>query len=251
MKYVENEYCAKHGRVPVNKHKSLLSSNLIRSAKAPGSCQTSLDPYDLCSDDEEYLAHNIVSEMTPRRRDRTAHPLTPTRLSMNSPPEAPKDRGQIDPNLTVYHSDPMEISSTFLLPDITDWWSQQEELHSKHANLSNVAREIFSIIPHHVRVEASISRGQDVIGWRQSKTTGGTLHEKGVVRQFAQAYNTSLAGAHTELDTPNSENYLERRKEAEERQLHRVTKVHNCLEMWQGSQTYVPPTRNLALKTNR
>jgi len=34
LKYVENEYCAKHQRLPVNKHESLLSSNLIPSATA-------------------------------------------------------------------------------------------------------------------------------------------------------------------------------------------------------------------------
>jgi len=63
----------------------------------------------------------------------------------------------------------MEISSTFWLPDITDRWSQQEEMHSKYADLSNVARDLFSIIPHGVGVEASYSLGKDDIGWRQSK----------------------------------------------------------------------------------
>ena len=79
----------------------------------------------------------------------------------------------------------MEISSTFCLPDITDWWWQQEETHSKYADLSNVARDIFSIIPHGVAVEASFSLGRDAIGWRQSKTTGETLREIVIVRQFA------------------------------------------------------------------
>jgi hypothetical protein len=79
----------------------------------------------------------------------------------------------------------MEISSTCWLPDIIDWWRQQEETHLKYADLSNVARDIFSIILHGVGVEASISHGRDVIGWRQSKTTGETLREKVIVRQFA------------------------------------------------------------------
>jgi hypothetical protein len=103
--------------------------------------------------------------------------LTATRLYFNSPPEAPKNWGQINPNLNDYHSDPMEISSTFWIPDITDWWRQQEETHSKYADLSNVVRDIFSIIPHGVGVESSFSLGRDVIGWRQSKTTGETLRE--------------------------------------------------------------------------
>jgi len=133
-------------------------------------------------------------------------------------------------------TDPMEISSTFWIPDITDWWRQQEETHSKYADLSNVARDIFPIIPHGVGVEASFSLGQDVIGWRQSKTTGETLREQVVVTQFARANNGILAGTDWELDTPQTENHSEMKKEAEERKLHRMAKVHDFLEMWQGSQ---------------
>jgi len=130
----------------------------------------------------------------------------------------------------------MEISSTFRLPDISDWWRQQKETHSKYADLSNVPRDIFSIIPHCVRVEASFSFGRDVIGWRQSKTTGETLREKVIVRQFASANNGSLAGTDPELNTMNTVNDPEMKKEAEERKLHSMAKVHNFLEMWQGSQ---------------
>jgi hypothetical protein len=58
-------------------------------------------------------------------------------------------------------------------------------MHSKYADLSNVARGIFSIIPHSVGVEASFPFERDVIGWRQLKTTGETLREKVVATQFA------------------------------------------------------------------
>jgi hypothetical protein len=109
-------------------------------------------------------------------------------------------------------------------------------MHSEYADLSNVAREIFSIIPHDVGVEASFSLGQDRIGWRQSKTTGKTLHEKVVVSQFAQANDGILADTDPELDTMNTENDLEMKKEAEEGKLHRMAKVHDDLKMWQGSQ---------------
>jgi len=57
-----------------------------------------------------------------------------------------------------------------------------------------VARDIFSIIPHGVGVEASFSLGQDVISWRQSKTTGETLREKVVVRQYVRPNDGILAG---------------------------------------------------------
>jgi hypothetical protein len=236
LKYMENEYCAKHRHVPVNKLENLRSSNPFPSAKASGSCESSFDPYDLSSDDEEYLTPNNVAETTPGQSDRAARLLTAARLYLNSPPEAPKNWGQINPNLNDYHSDPMEISSTFWIQVITDWWRQQEETHSKYADLSSVARDIFSIIPHGVGVEASFSLGRDVIGWRQSKTTGETLREKVVVRQFAQANNGILAGADAEMDTTNTDNDLEMKKEAEERKLHRMAKVHDFLEMWQGGQ---------------
>jgi len=102
------------------------------------------------------------------------------------PPEALKNCGQINPNLNDYLSDQMEISSTFWILDITDWWRQQEQTHSKYADLSNVAHDIFSIIEHGFGVEASFSLGRDEIAWRQSKTTGETLHEKVIIRQFAR-----------------------------------------------------------------
>ena len=83
-----------------------------------------------------------------------------------------------------------------------------------------MACDISSLIPHGVRVEASFSLGRDVIGWRQSKTTGETLGGKVVVRQFASANNGILAGTDPEFDTTNTENDSEMMKEAEERKLH-------------------------------
>jgi len=171
--------------VPVNKLKTVPSSNLVPSATASVFYESSFDPYDLSRDDEEYVTPNNVAETTPRRSYGATRLLTAARLYLNSPPQAPNNWGQIDPNLNDYQSNPMEISSTFWLPDITNWWRQQEETHSQYAYLSNEARNIFSLIPHGVGVEASFSLGRDVIGWRQSKTTHKTLHEKVVVRQFA------------------------------------------------------------------
>ena len=52
LMYLENEYCAKHWRVPVNKHESLQKSNLTLSETVLASCQSSFDPYDLSSNDE-------------------------------------------------------------------------------------------------------------------------------------------------------------------------------------------------------
>ena len=154
----------------------------------------------------------------------------------NSPPEAPKNLRQINPNLNEYHSDPMKISSTFWIPDITNRWRQQEETRSKYADLSNVAHNIFCIIQYAVGVEVSFTLGRDAIGWRQSKTTGETLHKKVVIRQFAQANNRIMAGTDPERDTMNTGNDSKMKKEALERKLHRMAKVHDFLQMWQGSQ---------------
>jgi len=99
-----------------------------------------------------------------------------------------------------------------------------------------VARIIFSIVPHGVRVEVSFSLGRDVSSWRQAITTGETLPEKVVVRQFATANNKILAAGDPALDTTNTESDSEMKKEAEESKLPRMGKVHDFLEMWQGSQ---------------
>jgi len=177
-----------------------------------------------------------LPETTPGRSNRAASLLTATRLYLNSPPKSPKNWGRVNPNLYDYHSDPMEISSTFWTPDIAEWWRQQEETHSKYADLSNVSPDIFSIRPHSVGVEASSSLGRDVIGWRQSKTTCETLRENVVVMQYAHANNGILAGDNPVLDRSETDNDVELMREAEERKLHRMAKVHDFLDMWQGSQ---------------
>ena len=171
--------------MPVNKLETVPSSNLVPSATASGSYPLFFDPYDLSSNDEEYLTPDNVAETTPGQSDHAARLLTASRHYLNSPPEAPKNRRPINPNLNDHHSDPMEISCTFWLPDITDWWHQQEETQSKYTDLSNVARDIFSIILYGVGVEASFFLGRDVIGLRKAKTTGETVREKVVVRLFA------------------------------------------------------------------
>jgi len=126
---MENEYCAKHRCVPINKYQSLPSSDDISSATASRSCQSSFDSYNLSSNDEEYLMPNNQAETTPGQSDCAARLLTAARLYLNLPPEAAKNRGQINLNLNDYHSDPMEFSSTFCILDITNRWRQQDEIH--------------------------------------------------------------------------------------------------------------------------
>jgi hypothetical protein len=85
-----------------------------------------------------------------------------------------------------------------------------------------------SIIPSSVSVEASFSLWRDVIGWRQSKTTGETIGEKFVVRQFADG-NRILVVTDPESDTTNTETDSEMKKEAEESKLHRMVKFNEFL----------------------
>jgi len=179
---------------------------------------------------------NDVAERTLRQSQCAVYLLTATTLHLNLLPESTNKCGQINPNPNDYHWDPIEIGTTFGLPDIPDWWWQQDEMHSKNVNLSNVAWDIFSVIPHAVKVEACLSLGRDVIGWRQSETTGVTLRKEVIVRQFAQANIGILAGNDPALDTMITENDSEMYWEAEETKLHRMAKAHNFLEMWQGSK---------------
>jgi hypothetical protein len=136
---------------------NIQNNNLIASAMASRSGQSSYDPYDMSSDDEQNLMPNNVAEIPPGRSNPAAHFLTATRLYLNSPSELPQNWGQLQPNLNDYHSNSMEISSTFWLLEISNWWRQQEKMHSIYADFSDVAHNIFSIIPHSVGVEASFS----------------------------------------------------------------------------------------------
>jgi len=141
-----------------------------------------------------------VGEVTPGQRNCTAHLLTAARLYLNSPPELAKNWGQVDLNLNDYHSDPMEISSTFSIPDITDWWEQQEERHSKCADGCNVVGERSSIIPDGFGADSGCSLWQDDIDWRQSNNEGKSLCENVIGRQCARAHIGILGGDDSALD---------------------------------------------------
>ena len=181
LKYVENEYCAKRGHLLVIEPESVLRKHFFPSSMAQGSSQSFVDPYDLSSVEEDYLILEDVGETTPGQSNRAAHLLTAAKLYLNSLPESPTLWGQVNLNLDDYHSDPVEICRTYWIPDIIDWWRQYDETHPKYTDFSNVAREIISISPHGVRVEAGSSSGRDVMSWRQSNITGETIHKNVMV----------------------------------------------------------------------
>jgi len=66
LKYVENEYCARHGYLPVSKPKRVHRNDLFPMATASGSGQSHIDPYKISSNEEEYAMTKNVPEMTPR-----------------------------------------------------------------------------------------------------------------------------------------------------------------------------------------
>jgi hypothetical protein len=159
-----------------------VSNNPNSSTTASASGHSCFHPYDLSCDEKECLTPKNVAKISPAHIACAACLLTAVRIYLNSPPQSPKNWRQVNPNCNDYHSDPIEISSTFLLPDIADWWHRPEETHSMYANLSSVAHAIFSILPQGGGGEASVSYWRDVIESRQSKTTGETLWEEVVVR---------------------------------------------------------------------
>jgi len=57
-----------------------------------------------------------------------------------------------------------------------------------------------------------------------------------VLRQFAWANNVLLAGDDPVLDSTSADTDMEMQREVEQKKLHRMAKVHDFLEMWQGSQ---------------
>jgi len=83
LQYVENEYCAKHQRLSVNKPERVASKNLFISTTESGPGQSSFDPYDMSSDDDKYLTPRNVAEMTPGHSDPAACCLIAARLDLN------------------------------------------------------------------------------------------------------------------------------------------------------------------------
>jgi len=120
LENVENEYCAKPQWLSVDKLETAATNNPF-STMASRSGQTSFDQYDFSSNNDECLTLTNVAEMTLGLSNRAVHLLTAARLYLNSPPEEPQNWGQVNPNHNDYHSDPIEISCTFWLPDIIDW----------------------------------------------------------------------------------------------------------------------------------
>jgi hypothetical protein len=61
LKYVENEYCAKHPQMSVIKSKNDLHTHFLPPAKASGLGPWCFNVYDLSTDDDEYITPGWVA----------------------------------------------------------------------------------------------------------------------------------------------------------------------------------------------
>jgi hypothetical protein len=74
-------------------------------ASEPG--QSSFNPLELSSNEDEYLGPDNVAETTPGGNNCTACLFTTARLDLNSPPGALESWGQINLDLNDYPSNAM------------------------------------------------------------------------------------------------------------------------------------------------
>jgi hypothetical protein len=178
----------------------------MATALASGSGQLSVDAYDLSSDDDQSWILTVLAEMTPKWTVCAAPLLTNARLYLYSPPQAPNNCGQNNPNLKGSHTNPVEMSTPFWIPEITDWWHHQEDRHWRYADLSNVACNIFSIIRPGDGMDTHFSLGCVVIGWKPATATGETLRKNVIQRNCVWANHGILAGEDAALRKTNTEN---------------------------------------------
>jgi len=97
QKYVENEYCAKYIRFSFIQCERILNNNLISSILHFHSHQTSLDPSDLSSDDEECSTSKRCLKRFPD--EAVAQPVY--WLCLNWHPESPMNWGPVNPILMM------------------------------------------------------------------------------------------------------------------------------------------------------
>jgi len=112
LKYVENEYCAKHRCLQVIEPRNIPSNYHFPSTMASISGHSGDDYYDMFIDNEEYLPPKCIAEMTPDQSHHAACLLIFAMLYWNSQPELPHNWEQINPKLNDFLPNFMESCST-------------------------------------------------------------------------------------------------------------------------------------------
>jgi len=103
-----------------------------------------------------------------------------------------------------------------------------------HADLSNLASDILSIIPHGVVLEASVSLGPDIMSWRHTKSNGAIFRDTVIATKLDSAIETRFAGDSTVCEAGQPQNDFEFKREGEETKLNKIARVEDVLEMWSG-----------------
>jgi hypothetical protein len=133
------------------------------------------------------------------------------------------------------YSDRVDNSSTFRTPDLTNLFWQQEDTNTLYTRLSYMRWDIGSITAHEVGVAATDSTECDMISWSPSQTTARTLYNEVVIRHISRANDGLLARNDAILNRTASLNAFEMKWVVEQWWLPRMAKVHNIIDMRQGS----------------
>ena len=170
--------------------------------------------YGLDSSDEDDDLEVIGSSSTPRTTSRKTLLMQQARQYLaNAPVIIESEQNDYPVGDELLSHDPEELTASFWYPDVAGWWLKQETTMGEYRDLARMARDIFSVMPHGVGVEASFSLGRDVISWRQSRTTGVTLQQKVVVRQWARSNNGILPEDIANQLLPSSSDDEQRKRE--------------------------------------
>ena len=201
-----------------------LGENVSIGKKGGGIKVYTIDSSDEDTDEEVTAKPNS----TPRSASRKAYLMQQARQYLAN--------GRVDPNTLpqnqpqgddLLSEDPEEVTASFWYPDVGGWWYNQEKMLGEYRDLAKMARDIFSVMPHGVGVEASFSLGRDVIGWRQSKTSGITLQQKVVVRQWARSNDGLFPEEIGMLDISDNDN--EEKRQKEDRKLNQLASIKDFI----------------------
>ena len=181
------------------------------------------------SDEEDDCQIQETIQCTPRTSSRKSHLMQQARQYLAN---VPVNIQSLQPEPLevqddLMSNDPEEITASFWYPDVGGWWLKQETSMGEYRDLAKMARDIFSVMPHGVGVESSFCLGRDVIGWRQCRTTGVTLQQKVVVRQWARN-NGGLLPDEVKMSMDSMADPEEKAKE-EDKKLDRLATIKDFL----------------------
>jgi hypothetical protein len=180
------------------------------------------------SDEEDDIRITQSACATPRTASRKARLMQQARQYLsNTRVNIDSDQHDYPIQDELLSNDPEEITASFWYPDVAGWWMKQERRMGDYQDLARMARDIFSVMPHGVGVEASFSLGRDVMSWRQSRTKGETLQQKVVVRQWARSNDGFLPDEiRTSVD---GESLDDERGKKEDEKLNQLASVRDFL----------------------